>query len=189
MRPVVVKVGGSLFDLPDLAVRLTAFLGSFTTRVLVVPGGGKTADAIREFDCIHQLGDEPAHWLALRACTVNGHFLAHVLGGVPVIADVAACVKIAIIDLFGFAVDDERRPDRWPHRWDVTSDSMALRVAHVAHASELTLLKSSELPVGDDWTAAAASGGVDPFFSTALKLAPGVAVRAVHFRTCSRVAL
>jgi probable H4MPT-linked C1 transfer pathway protein len=179
-RPHVVKVGGSLYDLPNLGMRLKTLLASLTPPVLIVPGGGMAADAIREFDRVHRLGDEASHWLALRACSLNGHFLAKLLGDLPITADVATQSDRAVVDLLAFALDDERRPDHFPHRWEVTSDSMALRVAHVAGARALTLLKSVAVPTS--WLAAAAKGMVDPYFPTALACATGIVVRAIHYR-------
>ena len=70
---IVVKVGGSLFDLPDLGTRLAAWLRQFEeSNVLLVPGGGAAADAIRDFDRVHQLGEETSHWLAIQALSLNG---------------------------------------------------------------------------------------------------------------------
>jgi aspartokinase-like uncharacterized kinase len=183
MRPVVVKIGGSLFECADLGPRLKAFLSRLAAPILVVPGGGAAANAIRDLDRIHRLGDEASHWLALRACAVNGHLLATLLDGVPVGIG-ASVTKTAVIDLFAFAIDDERRPDHWPHRWDVTSDSMALRVAQVTGASELILLKSTDIDDDGDWSKAAANGLVDPFFPSAVSRTPNVAVRALNFRAC-----
>src|SRR5262249_17829191 len=69
--PVVVKVGGSLFDLQDLGPRLHALL---TVRPqcspLLVPGGGAVADVVRALDRRHQLGEETSHWLALQAMSL-----------------------------------------------------------------------------------------------------------------------
>ena len=46
---IVVKVGGSLFDHPNLGFGLRAFLRSLTpSRVLLVPGGGAVAEAVRQ---------------------------------------------------------------------------------------------------------------------------------------------
>jgi aspartokinase-like uncharacterized kinase len=182
MKPVVIKVGGSLYDLPDLRSRLSAYLAGIAAPVLVVPGGGAAADVIRELDRIHQLGGEVSHWLALRACTMNGHFLARILGNLPIVADVTGDLpNVAIVDLLAFAADDECRPDHWPHRWVVTSDSMALRVAHIAGATELTLLKSLDAPDGN-WSAIAARGAVDAFFPIAASRTPDVKIRIVKFR-------
>src|SRR5207248_9110984 len=59
---LVVKVGGSLYDLPDLADRLRRWLSALAApRVLLVPGGGPTADVIRTFDQRHRLGEEASH--------------------------------------------------------------------------------------------------------------------------------
>src|SRR5687768_7883128 len=68
----VVKVGGSLYDWPALSIRLTMFLQKLDKApVLVVPGGGATADAIRQFDQVHRIGEVAAHWLALQALSIN----------------------------------------------------------------------------------------------------------------------
>ena len=81
---MVVKVGGSLFDWPDLGPRLRQWLAANAPReVILVPGGGPTADVIRTLDRTHGLGDEAAHWLALRAMAVNAELLAALLPGAP----------------------------------------------------------------------------------------------------------
>ena len=83
-RPaVVVKVGGSLFDWPDLKSQLPRFLAGLSGKtVVVVPGGGKAADAVRDLDQRFNLGEVISHWLALRALTLNAHFLAELLPGI-----------------------------------------------------------------------------------------------------------
>ena len=62
-RPLtIVKVGGSLYDLPDLRARLQPWLSQAkSTDIILVPGGGATADVIRDFDRIHHLGEIWAH--------------------------------------------------------------------------------------------------------------------------------
>jgi len=56
--------------------------------VLIVPGGGATAEAIRSFDDTHQLGDEAAHWLAIQALSVNARFLQALLPEAKLVGDV-----------------------------------------------------------------------------------------------------
>ena len=180
MSITVVKVGGSLYDCGNLGPCLRRFLAALQKPVLVVPGGGPTADAIRLLDSIHQLGDEAAHWLALQSCQLNGRFLATILQPISFTAAVVGTHENAVVDLHGFALDDERRPDHLPHRWDVTSDSLAVRVAAVAGARELVLLKS--IDVESDWIKAVAKGSVDPYFPTARESTPHLRVRAVNFR-------
>ena len=45
--PIVVKVGGSLFDWPDLTPRLRDYLATLAGKnVLLIPGGGPAAPAL-----------------------------------------------------------------------------------------------------------------------------------------------
>lgn len=160
--PRIVKVGGSLFDLPDLAARLRPFCQG---DVLLVPGGGPLAECVRRYDAIYHLGEEACHWLALRAVSVNAHVLAQLLPAARIISDLnLRSDGLAILDGYEFAVANDAHPDRLPHSWAATSDSLALRVAIIAKARELVLLKSTDLPEGIDWSEAARRGLVDEYF-------------------------
>jgi aspartokinase-like uncharacterized kinase len=182
MSLLVLKVGGSLYDLPDLGPRLRRFLDALGPGDrLLVPGGGPTADVVRAFDRDHHLGPEPAHWLALRACALNAHFLARLLPGARVVPSVELCHGLTILDPFAFVSADDGRPGCLPHHWDATSDSVAARAAIVARAP-LVLLKSVALPEAVDWGRAAEAGHVDPVFP-GIVAAARLHVRAVNLRT------
>jgi 5-(aminomethyl)-3-furanmethanol phosphate kinase len=178
----VVKVSGSLYDWPKLGAKLRAFLASLDLQnVLVLPGGGATADAIRALDHTHQLGEEASHWLALEALSVNARFLQRLLPDARIVADVTE-PGVAILDPAPFFRADERRPDHLPHSWQVTSDSLAVRVAVVAQAKELILLKSIAW-IGDDWDAARRAGFVDGYFSQAIQQArTKMRIRVINLR-------
>jgi len=179
----IVKVGGSLYDLPDLGARLTRWLGSIAAqRVILVPGGGKAADIVRDLDAIHRLGEEAAHWLALGMLQVNAHFLARLLPGACVISSPFASTPLGILDAIAFAREDEADPERLPHCWEATSDSLAIRVASIAKAQEVVLLKSVAWS-GDDWAAAARAGVVDGHFPRIKQRHPQLHVRVVNLRT------
>jgi aspartokinase-like uncharacterized kinase len=153
---VVVKVGGSLYDWPELGPCLRAWLAALApARALLVPGGGPTADAIRALDRHHALSEEAAHWLALQALSLNARFLQALLPGAEV------------VDAHDFARRDEGRPGALPHTWDVTSDSVAARVAQVTGARRLVLLKSTDFPEGIDAREAGRRGLVDAYFARA----------------------
>jgi aspartokinase-like uncharacterized kinase len=175
--PIVVKVGGSLYAWPDLAARLADWFRPFVregTPLLLVPGGGPTADVIRRFDRDHRLGEEAAHWLALRALTLNAHVLAALLPGAVVVKTLEGAARLAapgvltVLNPHAFAQADEQRPGRLPHTWAVTSDSLAARVADVAGARRLVLLKSVTIPAGMDWAEAGRRGLVDEAFARVL---------------------
>jgi aspartokinase-like uncharacterized kinase len=174
---VVVKVGGSLFDLPDLGPRLCAWLTALgAADVLLVPGGGPTADVVRALDRGHGLGEETSHWLALRALTLNAYFLQALFPGAAVVGQpherpIPSAVP-AILDAFRFAQADEGRPGQLPHCWAVTSDAVAARVAVTAGARQLVLLKSVTIPEGLTWAEAGQRGFVDEWFARVLEQAP-----------------
>ena len=116
---IVVKVGGSLFDLPDLGRRLRDFLADLPDNDrLVVPGGGATADVVRAYDHRHGLGEEASHWLALRACSLNAHFLAVLLPEAHIVPQPRCGLNI--LDPLAFALEDEGREAALPHTWDAT---------------------------------------------------------------------
>jgi aspartokinase-like uncharacterized kinase len=186
--PTVIKVGGSLFNLPDLGERLQRWLATQeTTNLLLLPGGGPTTDVIRDLDQLQALGQEKAHWLALRALALNAHVLAAFLPTGEVVQEIAACSscwaagRLPILDAHAFARTDEGRPGCLPHVWDVTSDAIAARVAGVAGARALILLKSVTIPPGIDWIEAGQRGWVDPAFAGVLRQAPELRVSVVNF--------
>jgi aspartokinase-like uncharacterized kinase len=188
----VVKVGGSLYDLPDLGHRLQSWLreNCADVRVVLIPGGGPLVEALRDLDRRHALGEETCHWLALRALSVNAHFLAALLSSARVIADVADCVRVwqevqwPILDVHTFARADEMNADHLPHSWRVTSDALAARVAVVLRARQLVLLKSTTIPSGADWAEAGRCGLVDEMLADVLRAGPAdLQVRAVNLRT------
>lgn len=186
--PVVVKVGGSLFGWPELKPRLQDYLATLAEKnVLLIPGGGPTADVVRSYDRAHGLGDEVAHWLALRALSLNANLLATLLQpGAQVVEGLNAARAVwrrggrPVLDVYRFARGDEGRPGHLHHSWAVTSDSLAARIAAVAGAERLVLLKSSPMPAGD-WAEAGRQGYVDPTFATATYGA-AFSVEAIHFR-------
>jgi 5-(aminomethyl)-3-furanmethanol phosphate kinase len=187
---IVVKVGGSLFDHPRLGPGLAAYLDSLApAEVVLVPGGGRVVDAVRDLDRVHGLGDDVSHRLAVWALSVAAEFLTHAVaqpaqqggGSRRSAARASSGPRVRVLDCYRFVVDDESRPGRLPHSWDVTSDSIAARAAVVDDAERLVLLKSVDVPPGTPWDEAAKRGWVDPHFP---KVVAGAAfpVEVVNFR-------
>jgi aspartokinase-like uncharacterized kinase len=171
----VVKVGGSLLDFPELREALREFVSQPAAATVIVAGGGPLADAIREAHGRFGFTDEDAHWLAVRTMSVTAHLLHALLPDAPMVASLAALraavstASLVIVDpepLLRSAVT-ELGPDRLPHDWSVTSDSIAARIGEVLAADELVLLKSATPPAGTDWQKAAEAGFVDGYFPVA----------------------
>lgn len=185
---VVVKVGGSLFNLPDLGERLQLWLArQDDVRFVLVPGGGATANAVRDWDRRFQLGEEKSHWLALGALSLNARLLSEVLPRSCVIATLEqrdeshATGLIPILDMHAFARDDEHHEGCLPHCWQVTSDALAARVAERLSAQRLVLLKSVSIDPGMNWEEAARRGFVDAFFPSLARRA-NLRIDAVNLR-------
>ena len=137
----VLKVGGSLSHRPSTLRRLMVVLGALgrTRTLVVVPGGGPFADAVRRADRRFRLDDTAAHWMAILAMDQYAYLLAQ-------LAPAAACVRgsaevrarrLNVLAPSGWL----RRADPLPHAWSVTSDSIAAWVARQLGARGLVLLK------------------------------------------------
>ena len=74
----VLKVGGSLAETPESLTRLCQELSVLAKahKIVVVPGGGKFADTVREFDKTYGLSDVAAHKMAIYAMDQYGLFLS-----------------------------------------------------------------------------------------------------------------
>jgi len=185
----VVKLGGSLLDLPDLGPRLRAYLDdqrSDGSCVALVVGGGPTTDAVRTLDRVHGLGEAVAHDLALRGLALNAHAVRALLGRGEVVSRVADLVvtPLAILDPWSLLVELERAAGGplLPHVWDATSDSVALVLAAALGATTLYLLKSVG-PAGPlDPGGTHPRDVVDPCFGGLWRDRPGVRVEVVPFR-------
>jgi aspartokinase-like uncharacterized kinase len=179
---IVVKVGGSLYDWPGLGPSLRAFVAALEpSPVLLVPGGGDFADAVRKLHTVHGLTQEQSHWLALESLWAPAGFLVRLLGAsvlLPAMPPVEQWGRAHVLDPYGFCHDTA--PDL-PHTWEVTTDSIAARAAVVWKADRLVLLKSIDVPPGTSWDEAAARGWVDGYFTRAVAGFAG-RVEAVNLR-------
>lgn len=178
MNPTsVIKLGGSLLDLPDLPERFDRYLERHPReRPVIVCGGGEVVEQLRKWDRLYAIGDEPCHWIALRALTINALVLERVLPRavhVEKVDDLARAWSEGLrplLDPWRFICDvDTRDADPLPRGWSVTSDSIAARMARSLGARELVLLKSVSIPPGLSPTEAAARGAVDPVFPHAAR--------------------
>jgi aspartokinase-like uncharacterized kinase len=113
---LVVKLGGSLYDrVPEL---VTVF-ERVSVPLLIVPGGGRFADAVRESD----LSEDDAHWAAIAAMDEYGRYIASF--GIET-ADSLGIPQKTIVFLPHARM---RHSDPLPHTWDVTSDTIAAWIA------------------------------------------------------------
>ena len=126
--PLVVKLGGSLHHrVPDIV----PLLCKSRRPLLVVPGGGVFADAVRQ----EQVDGDAAHWMAIAAMEQYAWVIAsHGMWTTYILAvPETTAVFLPYISM--------RQHDPLPHSWDVTSDSIAAWIA-AELGIELLVLKS-----------------------------------------------
>ena len=115
--------------------------------MVVVPGGGPFADAVREFERRYGLSADAGHWMALLAMDQY----AHVLGGADprtpswwrTPGGIGAALgrgRLAILAPYRWL----RSADVLPHGWEASSDSVAAFVAGALDASRLVLVKPAD---------------------------------------------
>jgi aspartokinase-like uncharacterized kinase len=128
--------------------------------IVVIPGGGPFAEAVRQFEREVELSPSTSHWMAHLAMDQYAEVLAERIVGGVVVAEpggISAALNSRLIPVVA--------PSRWmraadvlPHSWEVTSDSIAAFIAGALDATRLILIK----PVSN--TAEA----LDPYFARAL---------------------
>src|SRR5688572_21357697 len=141
----VVKLGGALLARPEYFEATLAAIGAAaaTRRLLVVPGGGPFADAVREVDRHLHLSDDAAHWMAVLAMDQHAHLVAARAAGGVVVAEpreidpALDAGSIPVLAPYRWL----READPLPHSWTVTSDSIAAWVAGQVGAREIVLVK------------------------------------------------
>ena len=126
--PVVVKIGGSLVDHLDPVIQSLYRSGR---PVLIVPGGGRFADLVRETG----ISGDAAHWMAIAAMEQMGWYI--VSKGVSPITFLRVPSRVEVLLPYTLL----RNADPLPSSWDVTSDTISAWIAYRL-SLPLILLKS-----------------------------------------------
>ena len=141
---VVLKIGGSLGrgdGLADLCREVSRLAARHP--LLVVPGGGAFADAVRDHYSRYSLSETTAHRMALLAMDQYGCLLADLTPGSVPVTDLLSARRAAQAGQAPILLPAALliQADPLPHSWQVTSDSIAAWVAGLARARRLILLK------------------------------------------------
>jgi len=145
------KLGGSLFDLPDLGDRLTEVFREEASRVLVLAGGGPFAEAIRVRQQTDGLTDGVAHRFAIAAMGQSARWFVGSRTDTVLVPDTNSAENawgetlssIAVIDPEPLLNQVRFRPDGvLTEDWRTTSDAIATWIAHRWPVKRLVFLKS-----------------------------------------------
>ncbi len=161
----VVKLGGSYAFSQRLKAWLEA-LASCAGSVVVVPGGGPFADAVRAAQARMGFDDRAAHHMALLAMAQYGCALESLGSGFVTAAsseEIARAVRAGRVPIWSPLPMTLDAPDL-PAAWEVTSDSLAVWLARTIGAGRVVLVKHVEVgPAGAQAADLAARGILDAF--------------------------
>lgn len=169
-RLVVVKLGGSHAFSPHLTDWLAA-LATCAGRVVVVPGGGPFADAVRAAQPRMGFDDRAAHHMALLAMWQYGCAIANLGKGYATVASMVGikqAVRAGQVPVWS-PVPMAMRSTDLPASWDVTADSVAAWLARRIGARRLLLVKQVVPAADPAWADDLIAGGVvDPMLPRVL---------------------
>ena len=177
MTDIIIKAGGSLQKgkhLADICRKLGILGGKY--RTIIIPGGGRFADKVRDCDPDFNLDQDTSHWMAILAMDQFGYLLSSLIPGSICTEDIDEAKeysgKYHPAVLLPYRLIKDKDP--LPHSWDVTSDSIAAWIAGYLNSKKLLLIKSMDhsadsYPYRDfenpvDIEALENSGIVDPMF-------------------------
>lgn len=153
MTTTIVKIGGSLSSNPEVLKDLCEKLSLLAKkhRLVVVPGGGRFADCVREFDKRYSLSLTVTHRMAILAMDQYGLLLSDLIPECLVVDSLEGIKngvegKVAVFLPSNFLFVN----NGLPNSWEVTSDSIAAYIAGKIGAGKLLLLKDVDGIFDDD---------------------------------------
>lgn len=163
----IAKLGGSLADSPYLPAWLDALAEHGAGRVVLVPGGGPFADAVRGMQARRRFDDASAHAMALLAMQQYGWMLRGLCPQLVLESDVERLRERLAEGACVVWLPDLRQLDAAgvPASWDITSDSLAAWLAGRIGAGDLLMIKSVAVAADATLDTLQAQGVVDPAFA------------------------
>ena len=140
----VIKVGGSLAEdlerLRALCHKLSEFAKKY--EIIVVPGGGRFADVVRDFDRRFNLSSGISHRMAILGMDQFGLLLSQIIPdscATYLLNDAKQLSEIRVVPIF-LPSRLMFQEDPLENSWDVTSDSIAAYVASRLHVAKVLLV-------------------------------------------------
>ena len=184
----VIKVGGSCLSSPDLPQKLAQLLRSNSaSQNLLIVGGGKCIDAMRDLDQRFDLDQTRMHWRCVTLLRSSFEVLGELVPSLITITTpdhlraLLAAPPVAnnyLLAVETFYNPQSSRNSRLPVGWQTTTDSIAAYLAKLSDADELWILKSCVVKTTDPQQLSQA-GIIDQAFTDAL--APTLKLKIITF--------
>ena len=161
MNRRVIKLGGSLLDLPDLAVRLEEWLEANPAQDnLLVVGGGPIVEAMKLLDRVHRLNQTQVHWWCIELLEYSARIVGcllpqslalrtpqqlaeHLHRSSQTVNPDVVLVHVSSFYSQPLSGTPGSLADLLPHSWHTTTDSLAALLCRQVEADELVLMKST----------------------------------------------
>lgn len=171
MKPLVVKLGGSLAEAGTIEhwLKLVAVA---RRPIVIVPGGGPFADAVRAFQDDTAIDDGTAHQMALLGMNQMGlavASLAQRFKTAETLTEIRDVIRARRIPVW-LPVKLARTDKTIPADWSVTSDGLAARLAERL-GGEVVLVKSCRIRQGFSLEGLICAGIADPTFAAVVERA------------------
>jgi aspartokinase-like uncharacterized kinase len=184
--PVVVKLGGSLLGSPQLGDLLGCLTEAAThgIRIVIVPGGGPFADAVRRAQDDCAFDDAAAHDMALLAMAQYGCLLGALATPRLQLAWGAAELADQLAEPAGRALVWLPQPNRdaldVERSWRIGADALALWLAARLGAQGVILVKSCARPAGQSLASLADAGIIDTAYGELAAALPATTATLVY---------
>jgi len=136
----VLKIGGSLF--PEKAIDLCRFLfkhNEFKGNILIICGGGKFANQVRNYNDELDFSNTANHKSAIMCMDIIGTLLADKVKGLETVNTLEDALKVSQLGkipvLNSYTLMEDHDP--LEHSWRITSDSIALYISNLLKAKLL----------------------------------------------------
>lgn len=164
-EPVVVKLGGSLAESGRLQGMLD-IVASARVPVVIVPGGGEFADAVRRAQADFGFCDRIAHRMALLAMHQSALMMSALqarLAPAETLAQMRRALAAAQIPVW-LPYKMAARDQRIPADWSATSDALAARLTERLRCKRVVLVKSCAVKTTAPLATLQRAGIVDAVF-------------------------
>lgn len=144
----IVKIGGSLQQSDHLTEWLKCLIEYGAGRVVIVPGGGLYADAVRQEQIKNGFDDVKAHKLALLAMEQYAQLLNSIVPELQCVSDfdsISNCLRNNKVPVWLPYKMIEGEAEI-PSSWDASSDALAIWLAKQLKFKSVILVKSVKLP-------------------------------------------
>jgi 5-(aminomethyl)-3-furanmethanol phosphate kinase len=140
----VVKVGGSLAPDPKTLRGLCSKLVEYSKdyKIVIVPGGGRFADVVRDYDKSFTLSQTTSHKMAILGMDQYALMLSDIMPKSRLVNTIPEIEEFSRFEVAPILMPSSLMFAENPleNSWDVTSDSIAAYVANRLRAAKLVLI-------------------------------------------------